>query len=89
MNIYARSSIFTLFIFLFITQACKKSPEINPYNEEFVKVNSWVTENMRYWYYWNKEIPGNEGLNLNLDPKVFFVSILSEDDILSWIDDVN
>ncbi|HLT42303.1 MAG TPA: S41 family peptidase [Sphingobacteriaceae bacterium] len=89
MNIYARSSIFTLFIFLFITQACKKSPEINPYNEEFVKVNSWVTENMRYWYYWNKEIPGNEDLNLNLNPKDFFESILSEDDRFSWIDDVD
>lgn len=89
MNIYTKGSIFTLIVLLFITQACKKSPEINPYNEEFEKVNSWVTEKMRYWYYWNKEIPRNEDLNLNLNPKDFFESILSEDDRFSWIDNVD
>jgi C-terminal processing protease CtpA/Prc len=78
-----------LLIFLFVTQACKKSPEIDPYNEEFVKVNSWVTEEMRFWYYWNKEIPVNDQLNLNLIPDTFFYKILSKDDRFSWIDKVD
>ena len=46
-------------------------------------VNSWITENMQYWYLWNNELP--EKTDMNLDPESYFRSLLNEDDRFSWI----
>lgn len=77
-----------LIAFIFLVPSCKKEPRVDPDGDdkELVKINSWVTEEMRFWYYWNKGIPANSALNFNLEPEKFFESILDEDDRFSWID---
>lgn len=46
-------------------------------------VNSWIQENMEYWYLWNSDLP--EGADKNLDPEAYFDALLTEDDRFSWI----
>lgn len=46
-------------------------------------VNSWIQENMEYWYLWNKELP--EGGDKNIDPEAYFDALLSKEDRFSWI----
>jgi C-terminal processing protease CtpA/Prc len=48
-------------------------------------VNSWIYENMEFWYYWNTELPTNP--NRSLEPPDFFESLLSSQDRFSWIQD--
>lgn len=52
-------------------------------NEANEYVNSWIQENMEYWYLWNDGLP--EGADKNLDPEAYFDALLSEDDRFSWI----
>src|SRR5690606_26839283 len=54
-------------------------------NEAHQYVNQWVRDNMQYWYLWNDEIP--ENIDRNLNPKVYFQSLLHKDDRFSWIQD--
>lgn len=46
-------------------------------------VNSWILENMEYWYLWNKDLPSDA--DKNLDPESYFNSLLSDEDRFSWI----
>lgn len=46
-------------------------------------VNSWILENMRYWYLWNDKLPDKP--DKNLDPESFFNSLLYKEDRFSWI----
>lgn len=39
---------------------------------EYLEVNNWILENMRYWYYWNNTIPSDP--DKSLDPESFFYS---------------
>lgn len=48
-------------------------------------VNSWIYDNMEFWYYWNTELPTNP--NRSLEPPDFFESLLSSQDRFSWIQD--
>lgn len=52
-------------------------------NEENHYVNSWISENMEFWYLWNEELPS--GLDRNTDPESYFKSLLHKDDRFSWI----
>lgn len=52
-------------------------------NESNQYVNSWIQENMEYWYLWKDEIPGKS--DKNLDPEAYFNSLLSKNDRFSWI----
>lgn len=52
-------------------------------NEANQYVNSWILEEMQYWYFWSNELPANT--NKNLDPDAYFQSLLSDDDRFSWI----
>ena len=52
-------------------------------NEVNSHVNSWILENMEYWYLWNEELPAKT--DKNLDPEAYFASLLHEDDRFSWI----
>ncbi len=52
-------------------------------NEANQYVNSWVLENMQFWYLWNDELPANA--DKNLDPESYFKSLLSDEDRFSWI----
>lgn len=66
--------------------ACKKEPKIVLEKEDYAKVNHWVTDEMRFWYYWNEEMPGDGSLDFNLYPEDFFEEILNKNDRFSWID---
>jgi len=46
-------------------------------------VNSWILENMQYWYLWNEHIPTT--VDKNLDPESYFEALLSDEDRFSWI----
>lgn len=52
-------------------------------NEANSYVNSWIHENMQYWYLWNTELPSRT--DKNLDPESYFKSLLNRDDRFSWI----
>lgn len=62
-----------------------EEPEEPIVDSENQKVNEWVTENMRIYYYWNDEIPADNRLDFGLEPPKFFESILNTDDDFSWI----
>ncbi|TCK82777.1 C-terminal processing protease CtpA/Prc [Albibacterium bauzanense] len=52
-------------------------------------VNTWITDSMRIYYYWNESIPKDDLLNLKLAPPDFFESILDDADRFSWIQNVD
>ena len=54
-------------------------------NEANAKINSWIQENMEFWYFWAHELPGTP--DKNLEPDQFFQSLLSNEDRFSWIQD--
>jgi carboxyl-terminal processing protease len=68
-----------------VVTSCNDDPAPSPVNESNAYVNAWILKNMKFWYYWNGEIPSSA--NLNQDPEEFFESILSDDDKFSWIQD--
>jgi C-terminal processing protease CtpA/Prc len=54
-------------------------------NEVNNHVDSWIYDNMKYWYLWNDELPAST--DKKLDPEAYFKSLLSPDDRFSWIQD--
>lgn len=85
-----RPEIALIFISIFLS-ACSED-ELMPVqidtrasvrNEANAYVNSWIEENMKYWYLWNDDLPGSS--NKNLDPETYFASLLSPEDRFSWI----
>ncbi len=86
--------IFGLTFSLLVLVSCHDEeivPRKNPFdslpkvaqNEANQYVNSWILEEMQYWYFWSNELPANS--NKNLDPDAYFQSLLSDDDRFSWI----
>lgn len=70
---------------LFVLNACRQdevTPD-QPVNQDYLHVNSWIKENMDFWYYWNKGLPSAP--NLNVAPPVFFESLLNPADRFSFI----
>jgi carboxyl-terminal processing protease len=69
--------------FLFVVTACdKKDPEPSNNNDH---VNSWIYENMKYWYYWTSGLPTDP--DKSLKPDAFFESLLNSQDRFSWIEE--
>ncbi|MEO5600357.1 MAG: S41 family peptidase [Cyclobacteriaceae bacterium] len=52
-------------------------------NEANNYVNSWIQENMEYWYLWNNKLPSAP--DKTMDPESFFKSLLYSEDRFSWI----
>lgn len=63
--------------------ACKKDKD-EP-QSEFEQINSWIYDNMDFWYFWNSELP--ESPATNQSPRDFFYQLLSEKDRFSFIYD--
>lgn len=80
------TSIFTrcaIAILLMVAlQSCEKKNDPTPINAND-HVNSWILDNMSYWYFWNSNIPTNP--DKTLEPEPFFKSLLSSEDRFSWI----
>lgn len=79
-SIVANYKFFLLGALLFVVSACDKNDPAPSPNEH---VNSWILENMQYWYYWSSEIPDNP--DKSPEPEPFFESLLKSDDRFSWI----
>lgn len=80
---YFFSTLILSLILLF--SSCDDDENLSPSvdNEDNAHVNSWILENMEFWYLWSNELPGNPDKNQN--PADFFQSLLSDDDRFSWI----
>lgn len=55
----------------------------SPANDGNIYVNSWIQENMEYWYLWNDALPATP--DKNEAPETFFNRLLHADDRFSWI----
>lgn len=78
--------IATLLFSSLIFTSCKKD-EPAPVDKTIAankKVNTWIYENMQYWYLWNNKLPTN--IDSTKKPDVFFESLLYKaEDRFSWI----
>ena len=86
----------SLCLLFLLATACREE-EILPIKEEVVQeevpvavknegnqyVNSWILENMEYWYLWNDDLP--KTVDKNQDPESYFDALLSDEDRFSWI----
>jgi C-terminal processing protease CtpA/Prc len=79
----------TILFSLLLVSACKEDEDPLPDSQVAVTansyVNSWIHENMSYWYLWNNELPAYT--DTNSDPESYFNSLLSSEDRFSWIQD--
>lgn len=89
-NILIRRFFLALVPLTFLVTSCKEedprpvqSKATTVINEANAYVNSWIHENMEYWYFWSDELP--EDSDSNLDPEDYFESLRNRDDRFSWI----
>lgn len=68
-------------VILLLFAGCNNSEPVG----KTAHVNNWILENMRFYYLWNDDIPKSP--NKNVEPDVFFESLLSHEDRFSWIQD--
>ncbi|HWV75612.1 MAG TPA: S41 family peptidase [Pseudosphingobacterium sp.] len=69
---------------MFLFLGCKKEPELPQFpvgSDE--SVNTWVLENMRNYYFWNANLPGNP--TIQQSPSSFFESIKNQQDRFSTL----
>jgi C-terminal processing protease CtpA/Prc len=78
-----------LFLSAVLLSACKEDEDPVPVAEiagtANSYVNSWIYENMSYWYLWNGQLPAHT--DKNVDPESYFNSLLYSEDRFSWIQD--
>lgn len=76
--------LFIPVLILFSFQACDKD-DPSPSNSDNPNehVNTWIYENMKYWYFWTNDVPSNPDRTQVSDD--FFNSLLSDEDRFSWI----
>ncbi len=78
-----RYGLLWLFLLLIVTACKEDDPAPDVTSQANIKVNSWIRENMDFWYLWNDQLPANP--DKSLDPESFFKSLLSSEDRFSWI----
>jgi C-terminal processing protease CtpA/Prc len=78
-----------LFLGAVLFSSCKEDEDPRPVAEiagtADTYVNSWIYENMSYWYLWNSQLPAHT--DKNTDPESYFNSLLYSEDRFSWIQD--
>lgn len=84
--------LYTLFLtsILFVYSSCEDKDDDWSETKTNNHVNSWIYENMSFWYYWNDKMPAQKNLNANIDPESYFESLLynrntASGDRFSWI----
>lgn len=68
-------------LFALALQACDRNDPAPAGSNE--QINSWIYENMKYWYYWTAELPADP--DKSLEPEAFFESLKNSQDRFSWI----
>lgn len=78
---------FVLLLAALIVISCRDSEDPKPIvnNQENQYVNSWIQDNMEFYYLWNETLPKNS--DRNQEPGDYFASLLHKDDRFSWIQD--
>jgi C-terminal processing protease CtpA/Prc len=71
-------------LILFLFQACDKNDPAPAATDPNEHVNTWIYDNMKYWYYWTNDIPSDP--DRTQAPDAFFKSLLSNQDRFSWIE---
>src|SRR5690554_2248436 len=72
-----------------IPSRAKDISRVNGNPSSNTAVNTWLTDSMRIYYYWNESIPKDALLNFKLAPPAFFESILDDADDFSWIQNID
>lgn len=66
------------------TMSCRKGAPDEPYpTDSLGRINRWVLDSMRRYYYWADNMPKN--YDYNQPPDQYFKSLLSASDRFSWI----
>jgi carboxyl-terminal processing protease len=73
-----------------VLTACKNendpAPAVSQTNlSANAKIDSWILDNMKYWYLWNDKLPTAPDTSMASD--AFFESLLYSEDRFSWIQD--
>lgn len=77
-------SWFALLILMLVSFSCREDNEPTPVSESpNAKVNDWIYEKMKFWYYWNNQLAASP--DKTQEPESFFKSLLSSEDRFSWI----
>lgn len=69
--------------FIFISCEKEKPVKVDETPLQNIKVNEWIYEKMKYYYFWNNTLPSNP--DSTLAPKLFFNSLLNKNDRFSYI----
>ncbi len=75
---------FTLLALALLITNCTKKEDFSLPGPDSIKetgINSWILNNMEYYYYWNNRIP--EGVDTSPAPPAFFSSLLVPEDRFS------
>lgn len=76
--------IVQLCTFLLLQSCAPKERLPEPYPADSLgKINRWILDSMRTFYYWNEAIPAKT--DASLSPGEYFKSLLSGEDRFSWI----
>ncbi|MBN9381452.1 MAG: hypothetical protein J0H74_11835 [Chitinophagaceae bacterium] len=67
---------------LLLLPGCSKKDVTPPVYDSLGRINQWILDSMRRYYYWGDAISAKP---VSTDPDVFFKSILSVNDRFSWI----
>lgn len=83
-HLKSNRSWFVLLAMLLVLVSCREDNEPTPVVEsENSKINSWIYENMDFYYYWNTQLPTST--DKDQEPDDYFQSLLVSEDRFSWI----
>ncbi|WP_158559094.1 S41 family peptidase [Deminuibacter soli] len=78
--------LLTAIAFLWQCTACHKKDVDTPFpapTDSLGKINAWVYDSMRYYYYWNQSMPAHPDISLPVAD--FFKSLLAKEDRFSSV----
>lgn len=83
---FNRRTLYFVFALVLLVMSCREDdPAPSAAGSPHAKVNSWILEEMQFWYLWNDQLPVDP--DKTAEPEIFFKSLLSSQDRFSWIQD--
>lgn len=75
--------VINIVVVLFSTGCKSKNDVVAPVRDSLGKINQWIYDSMRYYYYWSSTMPAQP--DYSLAPQLFFTSLQHKDDRFSSI----